>query len=542
MLIMAPIITVPHTYPLDRAEQDFKGAELTMVYVRAWGDDPKACIRSLVFAVAELLHDALEFGPELPVKAGDACLRVHQTSELNLRRVRLPVSQALKWYRGCAGGQGEIPLTAAERKQEMQPFPLALPLFGEEPPWPNIVLESEESFWGDAPFWGDRPGGIRRHQLIAATPEFRVGLWNKEQRDKARKWLRHVLPVDIFERPRLLGSIHLILTNPAFGRVRARLDKSDARQLHFSLQRWPGREFSRLRLYIREERPTGPTLLQAVSIESPRMTLQLAFEPYLVSFIITSDTHGLLYASKPYTFVRQSKSYGLLQTGVRRVAVPARSRKRAPETYAVPVESLVESIIGTATLPSALVTLIADDADFQQRRHALQLGQRWFDGNIDDATEFLRGLIENARKDILIVDAYFGDVELLRYALASTIHEAYIRILTSQEHLNTKSDGNDSTTYAVQLADALGQVRAQDPAINIEVRVGMGAKSPVHDRFLVLDEDTVWLLGFSLNEFGSRGTMAVRLPHGAPVYEALARHWDAATLLDDFVAASTPRA
>jgi hypothetical protein len=38
-----------------------------------------------------------------------------------------------------------------------------------------------------------------------------------------------------------------------------------------------------------------------------------------------------------------------------------------------------------------------------------------------------------------------------------------------------------------------------------------GQKSPVHDRFLIVD-GTVWVLGASLNEFGSRGTLLMKLP------------------------------
>lgn len=517
-------------------EQDFSGAELTMVYIREWSSDPKGCTRSLVFAVVELLHDALEFGPEIPVGMKDSCLPVNSSCEINLRRVRLSVPEALKWYQGCATGRGEIPLTALERKQGKQsPLGLNLPPFSEEPPWPIVALEAEESFWGEKPFWGHRPGGIRRHQLIAEMPEFGTTLLNK-----ARDWLKRVLPIDIFERPRLLGSVHLVLTNPVFGRVGVRLDRSNTKHIHFSLQRWPGREISNLLLHVTEERPTGQTLLQTVSIESHRTILQLAFEPHMVSFAITSDAHGLLYVCKPFTFVRQIVYNISPQTGVRSVFVPARSRGRPKEDYSVPVSEPPEVVtVDTTPLPSALATLIADDADYRERRHALQLGQRWFDGNVDEATEFVRSLIQSAQKEVFIVDAYFGRIELLRYALATTVRSTKVRILTSHEYLKTKPDENNSTTYAVLLADTLNKLRNQDPALNIEIRVGQGAKAPVHDRFLILDEN-VWLVGSSLNELGSRGTIIVRLPHSKPVYDVLTQHWKNATSLpDNFTADDT---
>lgn len=46
---------------------------------------------------------------------------------------------------------------------------------------------------------------------------------------------------------------------------------------------------------------------------------------------------------------------------------------------------------------------------------------------------------------------------------------------------------------------------------NIECRVLTGKKAELHDRFIVAD-DNVWMLGCSLNEFGSRATTLIRVP------------------------------
>jgi hypothetical protein len=58
----------------------------------------------------------------------------------------------------------------------------------------------------------------------------------------------------------------------------------------------------------------------------------------------------------------------------------------------------------------------------------------------------------------------------------------------------------------------------------ITVRVMAGKKSAIHDRFFVVD-DGVWLLGSSLNEFGSRGTMMVALHDPSPIRERLFEVW-----------------
>jgi hypothetical protein len=88
-------------------------------------------------------------------------------------------------------------------------------------------------------------------------------------------------------------------------------------------------------------------------------------------------------------------------------------------------------------------------------------------------------------------------------------------------------------------------VRAQDPRLNIEIKVMPGQKSPVHDRFLIVD-GTVWVLGASLNEFGSRGSLLMKLPaspvhgtNGSPAFSVsmsvFDAHWAASDSIADWV-------
>ena len=95
------------------------------------------------------------------------------------------------------------------------------------------------------------------------------------------------------------------------------------------------------------------------------------------------------------------------------------------------------------------------------------------------------------------------------------------------------------------LAKTLESVRLQDPRLNIEIKVMPGKKSPVHDRFLIVD-GTVWVLGASLNEFGSRGSLLMKLPE-APVHgttrspafsvstSVFDAHWSTSVVLADWV-------
>ena len=62
------------------------------------------------------------------------------------------------------------------------------------------------------------------------------------------------------------------------------------------------------------------------------------------------------------------------------------------------------------------------------------------------------------------------------------------------------------------------------PLQKIECRVLRGEKSPLHDRFLVID-DNVYLLGSSLNEVGNRTTTISRVPAPGEMIDQAESWW-----------------
>ena len=535
-------VLAPVPGPLDRAETDFVCAEITLVYDRTRIAGPATgSKRALLFGVVELLHDGLESGPERPTaKLGDSCGRFEGGAhELNFRRVRLSVADGLAWYRACAGGTATVPQTAAERATNAEPLSLELPRFDEEPAFPNVVFDGDEAFWSASPFWGARPGGTRRHQLVPQHSILPFQSWSAAASESARTWLRASLPFELLERSRLMGSVHLVLTNPVFGDVRIRLNGANPRHVYVALQQWPGRPLPPLTLFVRDDRPTGPAIIRSVSVGGPTTTIELPQEPHQFSLAIVGDEHGLLFVSSPATFLRQIAFQMGLIGRERRVSVPARSRARGGEEYRVGVASVETMHVGDLPLNSAISTLLQDASETRERRDAERLGQRWFDNDVDAATQFVRDLVSRTQADVLIVDPYFGDTEALRFAFAPKTSGAAVRILTSKEYLFGWSPATDRTLLGNRLRAVVGDLAGRDNSLSIEVRVARGDKAPVHDRFIVIDGRETWLLGSSLNEFGSRGTTAVRLPYSSPIMAALERHWKAAPTLDSWLTLPT---
>jgi hypothetical protein len=206
-------VTVGSGRPLDYILEDYSVGELTVLY-----DRHSDTQRELIFAVVELLPSGLEPGPDI-----NQCRKLGGTNrhELNLRRWHLPPDEAVAWY--TAAGRGAATVPAVD--PAASPLPLRTGTVDHEPPWPAVAFESEP-FWKTTPLWGERPGGNRINQLLAVaghgSPE---ALWTETERNNARAWLEAEgqLPIDIFERSVLWGSINLILPNPIFRSISERL-------------------------------------------------------------------------------------------------------------------------------------------------------------------------------------------------------------------------------------------------------------------------------------------------------------------------------
>jgi len=142
------------------------------------------------------------------------------------------------------------------------------------------------------------------------------------------------------------------------------------------------------------------------------------------------------------------------------------------------------------------------------KRQAEELGQQWFENEPIKARNFVRGLISKARERVWVIDPYFSTVDLFRFALAATSPAVEVVIATSAEHLQ----GDDSIAEHVEAGEVLMKNLEQfKNDYTFTVRVLNGSRSPIHDRFLVIDA-AVWFVGNSLNSLGKRAGMMIKLP------------------------------
>lgn len=264
---------------------------------------------------------------------------------------------------------------------------------------------------------------------------------------------------------------------------------------------------------------------------SGELILELPHTPFTFTSEVHHERRGLVWRVGPAVFLDGATFEAELVIRSHNVSIPA-SAGRVADSYSVPVVKDSEVVQVTATHASAVgwtaAQVLAGNRARAEKRHAPY--QQWFDGSADAAAPAIRALIQRTRLEALLVDPYFDETELHRFALAVGRTKAQILILTSAEGLRSNARRSDQVVGAALLTAAAKAAAVGAGPGHIEIRVMTGSRPDVHDRFLRVD-NALWLLGSSLNEFGSRGTMLVAVPDPDAILPAILEAWERAVPL-----------
>ncbi|WP_148302413.1 VPA1262 family N-terminal domain-containing protein [Leptospirillum ferriphilum] len=516
-----PLSIEPNPSPLQDMtllQRDYVSGEVTLFYLRK--KDPGGR-NDLMFCVIEFLPPWLEKGPEEDTEyrlGGSSNYTVH------FRRVHLPVNDALQLYQDFRQKKPvHIPQLSGEIKKKEGPWDLECSAFGEEPSWPHLQCEPVgDFFWEACPFWGFRPGGVRRHQLVPIRRSHPLNSLNPQERRRCREWLMRKLHFDLESRPIHIGSCHLVLPNPLFSNVGHHFD-ADRTRMHIRLMPFPGADLSTLSIILREFRPGGMGQVHSCSLDNNVVTVSFGYDPYKLGWDVVCSQRGVLFSLGPSMFIRSVHFNLGIVTQARKIYVPDKELRRIEETYSTNVvTSSSPIVVGEQSIPSGTVEIIKDIVEYDQK-NKYAWHQDWFD-DVSNAKKKLRELIGRATRLVRIVDPYLGIREFQSFALATTNAQVTIQILSSAVYLKVKKKGHNNEN-GEELLNHLGGLSRSGKINQVDVRVMPGNKPEIHDRFLVID-DQVWVLGSSLNEFGSRGTVMVRLPYPDVILLNINRIWE----------------
>jgi hypothetical protein len=501
----------PDSFPY--FDEDYEWAVLRLT----WAVNRMTAARVLLCAAAEM-HPR-----EVPPPDVGGLRHKNLSNRFFLYALDIVISarRALQWFDDTAAGdcicpEPSLKLAPAGTTSAVRFVTAA---FEAEPPAPAFIVPTEVS----VPFAaGWYPDPRVRHLIAMTNP---ADAFTQSERSIATKWMEGETHVDFGVLPELWGSVHLIAGNPAFRSIRVRLerDAADRPSLVVVITPRTNRSVAGLQLLVEEERATGVGVLTSMTLADAITRIPLPATPGGLRERILDPKRGVLYAGHFGVFEVGFELTANLVTTQRAVAAPGPDE----DAYTVPLvgsHSVVSRM--EKRKPALADRKLRNGSGDRARRLNGESSQRWFRDRVRDGHKALRDVIGKVKSGVLICDSYFGGDDLRRVVLAIEDPRVPVRVLTSAKFLAPNGLGQ-----AEHLARVLADVAASPPINPIEIRI-MGGKEPdIHDRFLWLG-DKLWMLGSSINRFGSRGTLMVVVPDHRPVMADLEEVWERSAGLD----------
>jgi len=378
---------------------------------------------------------------------------------------------------------------------------------------------------------------------------------DKKLLEKLTKISRDHLGYDLSAIPEHIGNTYLCASNPLLRKWNASLlDKE--KDLLISFHERIGKSIIGGKIVIEEERSKniGFTITKIITNKEERITLPY-FPDALNERIYDASGQLLEHSYGMWSNIQFNMN---IQESVLNLNVQT---ENGIEVYSVPKTSMVSSTT-------------VGKFDFSTSRYLRNaLNNRRFE-ELESSKEFIffpkhetskskaqstvRELLNKAHKRCMILDPYFGPSDLV-FALTIKNISIPVRIISSAMVLRMEvetivpvkrnkfqkfcrcvaelfREPQKGKTNAEQLNENIKQFQSQYPLQKIQCKVLKGRKSPLHDRYIVIDDD-VYLLGSSLNEFGARVTTIIKVPTPIKMIEQ-AEEWWADTecpYLEDFI-------
>ncbi len=500
-------------------------ASLTWLWNKVTGES------HLLFATIDLMPDELPLVDCQP-KREPVSLGNKSDWRIYFADHQVPSSDAVEWYDGViTRGDWAAPWLDPQIKK-----PMTLGQLLNEPRWPAMVsLGSTVA----VPFASRRPAETRAHHTLSSAATALNPL-KPSERSTLIEAVKASLEVDLEHSPHLCQSAHLFMPLPILRHVSSRLDTDDNagdRAINLTLVPRLGASLEMLTVEVLETRATGNRLLGRGRVTSMFLRIPLDEDVEQISIRVVHDELGLLVDEGPYTFLGGISMAMQLITSHRHVVVPERGSRPA-ERHKIPIAGMTQGIIiGSERGLSASRLLVG--ATTGPSIAATSPKQMWFRNDAPAAEAAIRKLIGTAKQRVLLIDPYLTAVGAQLYLPWVTDSNASTEILTSSHGLRqialaSKISDRAEDKSGRRARRELAQLEALSTELNdgvatrrinpTVVRVMTGQEPPVHDRFLIIDS-SVWIVGSSLNDFGTRGTMLVELPAPGAVMPDLLALW-----------------
>lgn len=516
----------------DTLPEDYENAEISCVVLH----DRKAGAWRNFLTIIELIPAEQEPSPIIGQTSTGYCDRLKIDDDYTVyiaRRIVCPVSEAISMFKEPEKGI----LLQHNTKLNCNVTLLDKAHLEAEPSsdYPLVINASVENTIGT--ILPKRQTAFRVWTKIDRQKEW-LDAFTAKQREKlfakAGLLTKKYLGFDISILHEHAGNIYLCGCNPYLRRFdNSLLDLN--RELLVSFQERAGRSIIGKKLVLEDMREGNTCFSLELTVSQLRQRIWLPHFPDML-YAKLYDSRGHLienHAGRWINFSFQMK----MQTAQLNLTVKEGAHKKKLK---IPKYSS-ERPVKVGHYDHSLTSYLKGKQSLRQRAELEKNGQFiFFPGSSADkekARNAVAELLNKASKVCMLLDPYFGAPDLY-YAYLIQNTSVPIQILSSAAFLKSKSESPSGRKMkqAFLLRRSLAKYKRALPHQSIEVKVLPGGKSPLHDRYIVIDEN-VYLLGSSFNEFGSRATTLIKVPDPLPMVTQAGNWWtDAKTKsLDDYI-------
>lgn len=308
-------------------------------------------------------------------------------------------------------------------------------------------------------------------------------------------WLEERLLWAIDKHAEYLGSINFVLPNPYYVRCHLQLCRSEESGSESVIVQ-PDRDCTdkRLQIYLQEK-----TLEEYGKVECRRLPLADNIFPMsrvvdTLGYVVVDEAGQVLDRQDYTSFLRQISVNLFCQDPPR----PVKSRDGSIQTISPAVRESIQ-IVDNENIPE--LKLQNKVCEIRQSRDNEKQGrdQHFYYRDGGAAEAFLRKIVLSAYDRLTIIDPYFTETSLKMF-LSSMNHGVTVCIVTTADGLKTDSS-------AVAFRNAVNELDCADRRIEVIV-AGAGQ---LHDRFIIVDDSDVWMLGSSMKSLGDSLSVVVKL-------------------------------
>lgn len=454
--------------------------------------------------------------------------RIGQDREyLHCERFILNLDEALLWYKRAIN-EGVVTYPPTEiRNEEIRLGKMLHSDFYEEPIWPRLTCSFQ------VPFKPIGSSSVRTHSLLqfqnSLLSEVKDYVSNKPE---ILNVIKKDLGFDLTECKEYIGSLNFIAVNPVLRACELRMSPVDEsfRKVFLHLVPRAGFATENLEILFTEERCNGISDTFLINHRAfGTIELNYNSEPWKIGVLIRSQNRGIIHYINPSCFIKKiSISMGVM--GPRKIVMlPSRSEKNSSTKYSVDLvsEDIPINIGMESAINGCSILMKAKNKRDKEKQKVIILKDR------HKSEQAIRELFKNAKKQVLIIDPYFATREVYNFALSTTRMNCSVSILTSRKCLIRKLTDIDEMAGEWLHKHIIG-LKGEHESLDITVSI-MKGEHKIHDRFIVIDGQKLWMIGSSLNNIGTQISTLVKIDNNEELINEIEQAMKNSELLESWL-------